>query len=125
MKWFSIILALFLALSGARSEGLDDQYVRIYTLIQEADKLSSGGQPSEALPKYLEAQTTLQRFQKGYPDWNGKVVSFRLNYVADKITALSARVPAPAAATKPVETPNAGPVQPAQPTPARDGENQL
>ena len=50
MKWFSIIVALLLALSGARAEGPDDQYIRIYTLIQEADKLNSSGQSSEALP---------------------------------------------------------------------------
>ena len=89
MKWFSVIVALLLALSGARAEGPDDQYVRIYNLIQEADKLNSGGQPSEALPKYLEAQTALRQFQKGYPDWNVKVITFRLNYVAAKIAAVS------------------------------------
>ena len=99
MKWFSVIVALLLALSGARAEGPDDQYIRIYTLIQEADKLNSGGQPSEALPKYLEAQTALQRFQAGYPDWNVKVIKFRLSYVAEKIAAVSARVPAPTPAS--------------------------
>ena len=70
MKWFSVIVALLLALSGARAQGPDDQYIQIYNLIQEADKLISDLQPSEALPKYLEAQTALQRFQKGYPEWN-------------------------------------------------------
>src|SRR5208283_4532429 len=95
MKWFAVIVALLLLCSGARAQGPDDQYVQIYTLIKEADKLNSGGQLSEALPKYLEAQTALLRFQKGYPDWNVKVISFRLNYVTAKIAAVSARVPAP------------------------------
>ena len=130
MKRFLVILALLLAVSGARAEGPDDQYVSIYNLIQEADKLNSGGQPSEALPKYLQAQTALQRFQKGYPDWNSKVVGFRLNYVADKIAALSARVPAPAApapktAAGPGAPPSASPGQPAPPAPPNDWENQL
>ena len=97
MKWFSVIAALFLSLSGARAEGPDDQYVRIYTLIQDADKLNSGDRPSEALPKYREAQTALLQFQKGYPDWNVKVISFRLNYVTAKIAAVSPHVPAPVA----------------------------
>ena len=103
-------------------EGPDDQYVRIYNLIQEADKLNSGGQPSEALPKYLEAQTALQRFQKGYPDWNPKVISFRLNYVAAKIAAAlppgagSATAAADSAAAKP-----AAPRAPARPDPACQG----
>ena len=67
MKWFSVIVALLLALSGARAQGPDDQYIQIYNLIQEADKLVNDLQPGDALPKYLEAQTALQRFQKGYP----------------------------------------------------------
>jgi Flp pilus assembly protein TadD len=97
MKRFSVVLVLLLALAGARAAGPDDQYVQIYNLIQEADKLASAGQPSEALPKYREAQAGLLRLQKGYPDWNAKVVTFRLNYVADKVAAVSARLPAPAA----------------------------
>ena len=128
MKWFSVIVALLLALSGARAEGPDDQYIRIYTLIQEADKLNSGGQPSEALPKYLEAQTALQRFQAGYPDWNVKVIKFRLSYVAEKIAAVAARVPAPTPAStgaKPAAPPKAGPGLPAQPAAPSDWEIQV
>ena len=84
-------------LSGARADGPDDQYVQIYNLIQEADTLNSAGQASEALPKYLEAQTGLQMLQKGYPDWNAKVVNFRLDYVRRRIAVLSPRSVAPVA----------------------------
>ena len=121
MKWFSVITALLLALSSGRAEGPDDQYVHIYNLIQDADKLSSSADPSEALPKYLEAQTALRQFQKGYPDWNVKVINFRLNYVAAKIAAMSPRVPAPVApapagtGSKPTVPPSATPAQPAPP----------
>jgi len=128
MKWFSVIVALLLALSAARAEGPDDQYIRIYTLIQEADKLSSSGEPSEALPKYLEAQTALQRFQAGYPDWNVKVIKFRLSYVAGKIAAVSARVPAPPPAgtgAGPAAPPKTGAGQPAQPAAPSDWEIQV
>jgi tetratricopeptide (TPR) repeat protein len=93
MKWFAVVVALLLALSGARAQGPDDQYIGIYNLIQEADKLSKNEQPSEALAKYREAQTALQRFQKGYPEWNPKVVSFRLNYLATRIAEVAPRVP--------------------------------
>jgi hypothetical protein len=130
MKWCSVIVALFLALSGAWAQGADDQYIQIYNLIQEADKLNNDLQPSDALPKYLEAQTALQRFQNGYPDWNPTVISFRLSYVATKIAALSARVPAPAAAppgsaaTNAAPPPSAGPAQVTQPAPS-DWEAQL
>jgi len=130
MKRFLVILPLFLAFWGARAEGPDDQYIAIYNLIQEADKLNSGGRSSEALSNYLQAQTALQRFQRGYPDWNSRVVGFRLNYLADKIAALSARAPVPAApvpsaVTSPGQPPSASPGQPVQPAAPSDWENQL
>jgi len=126
MKRFSIVLALLLALSGARAEGPDDHYLRIFNLIREADKRNSGGQSSEALPKYLEARTALEQFRKGHPDWNVAAVSFRLNYVADKIAVLSARFPTPiTGATEPAATASTGSAQPAQPVSARDSENEL
>jgi Flp pilus assembly protein TadD len=124
MKRLLVIVALLVGLSGARAQGPEDQYIRIYSLIQEADKLNSAGQPSEALPKYLEAQTALQQFQKGYPDWNAKVISFRSSYVAAKIAAVSPGVPAPGAAAKPAAAPSAGPAQAAKPAPS-DWETQL
>jgi tetratricopeptide (TPR) repeat protein len=129
MKRFAVILALLLALSGAQAQTPDDQYISIYSLIQEAGKLNSDGRPGEALPKYLEAQTALQRFQKGYPEWNPKVISFRLHDVAAKIAEVSPRVPAAAnsaaggAATNRAAPPTAGPPQAAKSAPS-DWETQ-
>ena len=84
-------MALVSALAYARAQGPDDQYVRIYNGIQEAELLNKNDQPAQALTKYLEAQTALQKLQRGYPDWNPRVVAFRLNYVADKISAISGK----------------------------------
>ena len=95
---FALVAAVsLLSVAGAQAQGPDDQYVRIYNLIQEGDSLGKSSQPSQALAKYLEAQTALQRFQKGYPDWNTKVVSFRLSYLADRIAGTTPRFAAPAA----------------------------
>src|SRR5438445_986091 len=63
-----VLMALLAAASATLAQGPDDQYVRIYNLIQEADSFKSGGQTSQAMAKYLEAQTSLQRFQRGYPE---------------------------------------------------------
>ena len=131
MKWFSVFAALLLTLSGAQAEGPDDQYILIYNLIQEADKLDGAGQITEALPKYREAETDLLRFQKGYPDWNAKVIRFRLSYVAEKIAAISARMPAAPNPTPggtsaaPAAPSGVPPAQPAKPTPPSDWEAQL
>ncbi|HEV2394741.1 MAG TPA: tetratricopeptide repeat protein [Verrucomicrobiae bacterium] len=90
-----VLLALATALSG-RAQGLDDQYAQIFNLIQEADGLSTTD-PRQALSKYIEAKMTLERFQKGNPDWNPQVVDFRLGYLAERIAAVSPKAPVPAA----------------------------
>ena len=87
----ALVLTLVLAALSARSDVLDDQYVRIYNIIQEADLLSGNGQVNQALSKYLEAQNALQKFHRINPDWNTKVVNFRLNYLNTKVAAASAQ----------------------------------
>ena len=99
--------ALLLLTLPARAQSPDDQYVRVYNIIQAGDALNNSGQPAEALTKFLEAQSALARLQKQFPDYNVKVVSFRLNYLNAKIAAVTPKVPAKAAipavpAVKPV-----------------------
>ena len=87
-RFAALLVALLMAGSfrvGAQSS--EEQYVRIYNLIQQADTLNGNGQFAQALPKYLEAQSALQRIQKFNPTWNPKVVSYRLSYLAEKIEA--------------------------------------
>jgi tetratricopeptide (TPR) repeat protein len=125
MKWlFGLVIAGLVLV--ARAQSLDDQYVQIFNLIQEGDTLRATA-PGQALAKYVEAQTALQRFQKGNPDWNTKLVEFRLLDLANKIAALSASAPAPTAAEsakKPAPV-AANPTTLAQPTPQADLENQV
>ena len=62
--------------------------------MQHADSLALTGQPQQALAQYAEVQGDLQKFQKLFPDWSPKIVSFRLDYVAGKIAELTALLPA-------------------------------
>jgi tetratricopeptide (TPR) repeat protein len=110
MKFFAALaVALLLVLPIARAqENPDDQYVIIYTLIQQGDANLDSGQPQRALDNYREAQTELQKFQQVYSDWNPNIVSFRLNYLAQKIAALTpptsaAKAPAVTAAPVPAD----------------------
>ncbi|SPE60314.1 Tetratricopeptide TPR_2 repeat protein [Verrucomicrobia bacterium] len=122
-----VVVALLAVLPQVRGQGVDDEYVRVYNLIQDADSLSEGGQLTQALARYVEAQTELQRLQMTNPEWNAAVVKFRLGYLESKIAALSAKAPAPgtrkpeAAGVKPSGTP----AEPAKPTPPSDWESQL
>jgi tetratricopeptide (TPR) repeat protein len=89
-----LALCMFFAASPVHAQSADDQYVGIYSLIQQGDTLSEANHPKEALTSYREAQNSLQRFQTAYPDWNRLVVNFRLNYLNNQINNVSAKVPA-------------------------------
>ncbi len=96
MKRLVALLILILAaqLPSARAQqGPDDQYIVIYTLMQQADLLDSSGQPRQALAQYIQVQGELQKFQKIYPDWSPRIVSFRMNYLAEKIAEETAKLP--------------------------------
>jgi cytochrome c-type biogenesis protein CcmH/NrfG len=97
------ILLLTFSLSPVRAQNsADDQYVVIYSYIQQADSYYGSGQPRDALKAYAEAQGELQKFQKVYPDWNPNIVNYRLNYLSEKITELTPQVPVPPSAPPPV-----------------------
>jgi Flp pilus assembly protein TadD len=140
MKWcYAVALAAWiLGAWKVHGQGAENQYLRIYTLITQADSLESS-QPREALTKYTEAQGALQVLKNVNPNWNVSIVKFREDYIADKIARLSAKVgvtppsttgpPANplrstnSTATAPAAVP--GPVVPEVPTPPSDWEEQL
>ena len=96
MKRFAALVGLIfaVALPPARAQqSPDEQYIAIYSLMQQADALQSGGQPRQALDGYSQALTELRKFQKVFPDWDPKIVTFRLDYLAQKINGLAAQFP--------------------------------
>ncbi len=126
-----MILSLFILSPAARADGPDDQYVTIYNLIQQGDTSNEKGDSAAAMSKYAEAQGELKRFAANYPDWNIKVVKYRLKYLGEKITTLSSQPPPPAMtnapasgssmtnapAVAPVPAPAANEPAPMKPTP--------
>jgi hypothetical protein len=112
-----VVVASVLALGPSRAEGQDEDYLRIYEIIQQADSLSTNKQADAALAKYWEAQMALRNLQRDYPNWNKNVVSFRLNYLAERVGALSdknaTRAPAAAATGTPKEKSETKPAAPA------------
>lgn len=101
MKFFCVTALLFAGLlfTARAQQEADDKYIGIYGLIQQADSLADTGDPGEAVAAFTDAQNQLQQLQTQYPDWNPKIVSFRLNQIADKIAELKSR-PAYAAAVQ-------------------------
>ncbi len=107
-----ILSAALLPAARAQNAGPDDQYIIIYSLIQQADASESSDQTRQALAQYLQVQADLQKFAKIYPDWNPRIVNFRLNYLAEKIAQVTTQLPV--ATNPPPETATA-PAAPAPP----------
>lgn len=100
-KLVAIVAFLLVLVPFVHADSSDEQYVEIYNLIQDGDALSAA-QPKQALEKYNQAQTELRRFQRVYPNWNDRIVHFRLDYLASKITILSANAAGVSNAPAPV-----------------------
>lgn len=86
MKRALILFAMVgLTLGVLRAQGPDEEYIRIYNLIQQGDTLQQNGQMRDAYGRFLEAQAALKQFQTVNPSWEIKLIQFRLNYVAAKV----------------------------------------
>src|SRR5215471_7364203 len=102
IKLLSVFLGLFCLL--LRAGDPIDQYITVFNLIQRGDTLADTGQINPALVKYHAAQSALSAFQRSYPEWNTKIVTYRMNYLGEKIAALeqkASQAPAAAAAGQP------------------------
>ena len=86
MRRFLALAGLWVLLAAValRAVEPDDRFVRLYTLIQQADALKKGGRDDQARQKYLEARAGLESLRKEYPGWNESVVEFRLKYIDRK-----------------------------------------
>ena len=90
-----VCLALALLLPQARAQQApDDQYVVIYSLIQQGELLENSGNLRRALTNYVEAKNELEKLQKTFPAWSPKIVDFRLSYLAEKIAQTTGQLPA-------------------------------
>jgi hypothetical protein len=85
-----LLVALLLSVWPARAESPDDQYLSIYNTIEQADALNAKGESEPALAKYRDALIRLRSFQQQNRTWNTKLVTYRLKYLSDKMTSLSA-----------------------------------
>ena len=107
-----ISLLLSASLWGAVSP--DEEYVRIYRLVVEADGLREGGQIDPALKLYLSSKDALEQLQMKFPGWNERLLIYRLSYISGQIKTLSA---APAAAVTKPAVPSTAPATPSSAPP--------
>ena len=94
-----LVLALLMALVPARADEAEDAYVQILDVIRQGDDLSASGKAAPAKAKYQEALKALVAFQKDNPDWQTKIVAYRVKSLAGKVTAMAEQPAAPTAST--------------------------
>ena len=108
VKRFSFLASLILAVSvvlSPRAAGPDDEFIRAYILITQADKLAKSAQNSSAAQKYQQALNTLNALKAGNPNWKTGVINFRIDYINKQLKSLNVNTP-----TKPTAvTPKAKP----------------
>jgi hypothetical protein len=98
-------------LAGAVHAGADDDFVAIYSLIQQADSFRESGQVATAREAYSNALKRLRDLQRSYPTWNERVINYRVRYVSEKLSALpEAAAPAAAPVQVPASVPTGGTV---------------
>ncbi|MCU0772321.1 MAG: tetratricopeptide repeat protein [Verrucomicrobia bacterium] len=115
------LLGLLLLGVGAWGAGPGEDYVRVYSLVQQAETMERSGRTAEALAAYLDAQQGLTRIKRANPEWNPKVVDFRLRYLGARIAALTpAATPEPTPSSPPAAS--GVPVAPAPTPQASDAE---
>jgi hypothetical protein len=85
----AILFILLLTLAPAWADDAETRYLRIHELMDQADTLKKAGERDAAKAKYQEAHSALVNFKQRHPSWNVKVVSYRLNYLTEKIATLS------------------------------------
>ena len=86
--------------------GAEDDYLRIYAIIDDADGLSAKGKADLAQSKYAEAHKELIAFKKSNPTWNKSTVAYRINYVAEKLAPKAEVATKPEPAASPTSTPS-------------------
>ncbi|MDR1145417.1 MAG: tetratricopeptide repeat protein [Verrucomicrobiales bacterium] len=72
----------------AEAPSTQDQYLQIYLLIQETDKLEISGQKATARDRYQIALDRLKKLQADNQDWEPTIVNYRINYCQEKINTL-------------------------------------
>ena len=108
VKRFSFLASLILAVSvvlSPRAAGPDDEFIRAYILITQADKLAKSAQNSSAAQKYQQALNTLNALKAGNPNWKTGVINFRIDYINKQLKSLNVNTPTKPSAVTPKAKP--------------------
>jgi Flp pilus assembly protein TadD/predicted nuclease with TOPRIM domain len=88
LPFLGLLFALLLPPPAEAAPTPQDQYLRIYLLIQEAEKLEIAGQKASARERYKISLERLEALQKSNPEWESTIVKYRIKFCSEKVEAL-------------------------------------
>ncbi|MBI1842461.1 MAG: hypothetical protein HYR88_16610, partial [Verrucomicrobia bacterium] len=97
-RWIFGLGLSWLTALAVSAAGPDEDYVRIYKTIMDADAMKENGQREEAAKLYESAKDGLHQLQIAHPAWNERLVVFRINYIAGQLKTVRLVPPATPAA---------------------------
>lgn len=115
--FFALFLLCVTLPTGAPAATPEEQYVDYYQLIQQADQMKDQGREEAAFAIYRRAEDGLKKLKAAHPQWNEKIINFRLADLAEKIKPLAAKYPEPKLTPPPAE-PKAATAKAAKEAPA-------
>lgn len=83
-----LLMAFLFPVRAEASSTPQDQYLRIYLLIQEAEKLEIAGQKASARERYKISLDRLEALQKSHPEWESTIVKYRIKFCSEKVESL-------------------------------------
>lgn len=86
-KRFYLTLCFIIGIGASRLQASTtaDEFLKAYFLIQDADASEKTGDVTLAIDKYQSALEILRTIKKTYPDWDPKIVGYRLKYCIDHL----------------------------------------
>ena len=110
--WILLLVcaAWWVPVMGHTAASPQDDYLQIYVMIQDGDRLATAGQNSQGREKFETALSRLEKLKNENPEWEPTIVKYRIKYLNEKLEAMkaskdSAPAVAPAAKSAPVSAP--------------------
>ena len=106
--WIVLLVcaAWWVPVLGHTAASPQDDYLQIYVMIQDGDRLATAGQNSQGREKFETALSRLEKLKNENPEWEPTIVKYRIKYLNEKLEAMktskdSAPAVAPASKSPP------------------------
>jgi tetratricopeptide (TPR) repeat protein len=110
--WILLLVcaAWWVPVLGHTAASPQDDYLQIYVMIQDGDRLATAGQNSQGREKFETALSRLEKLKNENPEWEPTIVKYRIKYLNEKLEAMktskdSAPAITPASKSPPASAP--------------------